>query len=225
MACARQGRARALHFDSQESKGKGDRVRIGGRKALRGAVLVRVYTCLCASVHLRACTRGWGRMYRECLPLVTWREKMSFPSMSYVKETIKTELNCQASGRISPALFQIKVTQGRTFSEWVCLRDLRGGGRQKSLESPGLGERYPVESVSSQIAKLTRGGGRLKSISSSSYFSWCSLKLDSSKRFFFKKAHFLCRLLLCLLSLESVYTIYTVNHIYMFRESLLFHLT
>ena len=41
---------------------------------------------------------------------------MSVPSMNYVKETIKTELNCQASDKNSRALFQVKITQARTLS-------------------------------------------------------------------------------------------------------------
>lgn len=83
----------------------------------------------CACVHLRTCKRGGERMYRERAPPVTLREKMSFPRLCYIKETIKTELSCQPSGKTSKALFQIKATQGRTLSEWVCLRDLAKGER------------------------------------------------------------------------------------------------
>ena len=56
---------------------------------------------------------------------------MSFLGMSYVKETIKTELNCQASGKTNLAVFQMKVTQGRHYqgvsvsTTWV-----KGKGRQ-----------------------------------------------------------------------------------------------
>lgn len=68
-------------------------------------------------------------MYWERAPPVTLREKMSFPRLCYIKEMIKTGLNCQPSGKTNQALFQIKATQRRILSEWICLRDLAGGER------------------------------------------------------------------------------------------------
>lgn len=133
--------------------------------------------CTCAHVNMGGCV-----CTEERVPPITLEEKRSFPSMSYVKKTIKTELNCQAPGKTSRTLLQIKVTQGRTLSKWVCLRDWGLG-----LSCPALGEWYRVEFVSSQIAKLTGaecvcGGGEfLKSISgSSSLFFLVQFKFGQS---------------------------------------------
>lgn len=58
-------------------------------------------------MHLRTCKHGWEQCAPgESVPLVTLRGKMSILSMKYVKEMIKTELNCQASGKNSQAHFK-----------------------------------------------------------------------------------------------------------------------
>lgn len=75
--------------------------------------------CTCAHVNVDG-----GLCTGQRVLLVTLGEIRSFPSMSYVKETIKSELlTYQASGKTSSAPFQIKIAQGRTLSEWVCLGD------------------------------------------------------------------------------------------------------
>ena len=80
---------------------------------------------------------GGGRVTGERVPLVIWREKMSVPSMNYVKETIKTELNCQASDKNSRALFQVKITQARTLSVGLSPElGVLGGTDKKEHNSP-----------------------------------------------------------------------------------------
>lgn len=165
MARACQSRARALYFASQESKGSRDRAQTGGRKTRQGApvhVPVCAWMRVCAPVRVET----WvGMCTGERVPLVTLREKMSVPSMSYVKETIKTELNCQASGMTSTALFQIKVIQGRTLSEWASLRNL-GGERGKDTRALRM---VPSGICVQPVSKTIAGRGwALKSIVSSS---------------------------------------------------------
>lgn len=61
---------------------------------------------------------------------------MSVPSMSYVKETIKTELNCQASDKNSSALFQVKAIQARTLSVGLSPELGAAGTERKEQNSP-----------------------------------------------------------------------------------------